>query len=801
MNAQAKRDVWLAACVAALVALVLLWEPFSRVPDHVFTTADLLQGHPVLAAEEGWLPRNQLLSDPVVEFLPWLEFSRAELAQGRFPLWNPHNGCGVPHWANFQSAVLSAFSLPFYVLPLKWALLASAFLKSWVAGAALLLFLRTLGLSRLASACGAIAFQGSGHNALLIAYPHAGVAACVPVALLCVEKLVSGGGLRKWSAGLVLALVSMAYAGHPETLFFGAASVVAYALARLLPALRERAGATLRLGARLAALGLAAVLLAMPLVLPFLEYVQQSPRAFGLESTSHVALDLAHWPRYLFPDYLGTPVDRALVDPMRPTPNYEIANLGYTSWLALVLALIALPSAFRSGKSVSFALAALLWPLWAHDAFGMASGASSALGLGFIPSYVSQGAWALAIAVLAAHGVQRLSSAKPPRMVPVSALALGLLALWLACRTALEQLSSALAGAAGLDARTHALAHVSWIIASALAAAAAMLVLLFAANQRARPVALVALALLLAAQTVEIFRPYQLTAPERLVYPRTASVEALARETAGERVLFVDPLGIPPHANLMYALSLPTSYDALGIAEYNRLYGLLVEPRTAWQVATKASAHALAVLGVKYVALPPGSDGGPGLRWEGPSDGLERVAPLPGLALYRFTPSRGRFWLAPHAEARPGPRKALFRTAEPDVDPYDTVIVGPLVPEGFEPRKRGAVADAEVPGTVALALDTPDHVRLEVECPSPRYLVAALARYPGWQATLDGAPAEILDANTAFMALDVPAGRHVIELTYEPASFRDGLWLALLGATIALGLVLFRARSRPVVAP
>jgi len=92
-------------------------------------------------------------------------------------------------------------------------------------------------------------------------------------------------------------------------------------------------------------------------------------------------------------------------------------------------------------------------------------------------------------------------------------------------------------------------------------------------------------------------------------------------------------------------------------------------------------------------------------------------------------------------------------------------------------------------------------VRLEVDCPSPRYFVAALSRYPGWQATLDGAAVEILDANTAFMALDVPAGHHVIELSYEPASLRDGLWLALLGAAIALGLVLFRARSRPVVAP
>ena len=181
------REVALAAVVAALVAFALLITPISECADSTFSTADFLNNLPATRVDPSWRARNQQLSDPVVEFVPWLEFSRTELAQGRFPLWNPHNGCGVPHWANFQSAVLSPFSLPFYVLPLKWALLASAFAKSFVAGFFLFLFLRALGISHIACALGAVLFQASGHNALLIAYPHSGVIACAPAALFFVE--------------------------------------------------------------------------------------------------------------------------------------------------------------------------------------------------------------------------------------------------------------------------------------------------------------------------------------------------------------------------------------------------------------------------------------------------------------------------------------------------------------------------------------------------------------------------------------------------------------------------------------
>jgi hypothetical protein len=69
------------------------------------------------------------------------------------------------------------------------------------------------------------------------------------------------------------------------------------------------------------------------------------------------------------------------------------------------------------------------------------------------------------------------------------------------------------------------------------------------------------------------------------------------------------------------------------------------------------------------------------------------------------------------------------------------------------------------------------------------------AYFPGWEATLDGAPVPILRANLAFRGVVAPAGSHTIEMRYRPASFRWGSWIAG-AAALALGIAMFRGRPR-----
>jgi len=63
--------------------------------------------------------------------------------------------------------------------------------------------------------------------------------------------------------------------------------------------------------------------------------------------------------------------------------------------------------------------------------------------------------------------------------------------------------------------------------------------------------------------------------------------------------------------------------------------------------------------------------------------------------------------------------------------------------------------------------------------------------YPyGWEATIDGKPAEILRANYVLRALKVPAGQHRIEFHFRPSSFETGNTIALVSNVLLFGLIL-----------
>ncbi len=68
--------------------------------------------------------------------------------------------------------------------------------------------------------------------------------------------------------------------------------------------------------------------------------------------------------------------------------------------------------------------------------------------------------------------------------------------------------------------------------------------------------------------------------------------------------------------------------------------------------------------------------------------------------------------------------------------------------------------------------------------------------YPGWRATVDGAPTRIIRADTVFRAVCVPPGDHVVRFKYRPLSFFLGVLLSAVGWLTLLVVVTVRVRSQ-----
>jgi len=83
-------------------------------------------------------------------------------------------------------------------------------------------------------------------------------------------------------------------------------------------------------------------------------------------------------------------------------------------------------------------------------------------------------------------------------------------------------------------------------------------------------------------------------------------------------------------------------------------------------------------------------------------------------------------------------------------------------------------------------------VEVVLEACGPGYLVLSDSHYPGWEATLDGAPVPVWRANAVMRAGRGPAGAHLVRFDYRPLIFPLG---ALLSA-LALGALALALRPR-----
>lgn len=87
----------------------------------------------------------------------------------------------------------------------------------------------------------------------------------------------------------------------------------------------------------------------------------------------------------------------------------------------------------------------------------------------------------------------------------------------------------------------------------------------------------------------------------------------------------------------------------------------------------------------------------------------------------------------------------------------------------------------EGPGLVSVLFWSPDFILVEANLETDQTVIFSEIEYPGWAAKVDGQPVPIQRFEGLIRAVQVPAGRHIIQMQFIPSSFCVGLLISLSG--------------------
>lgn len=352
--------------MAIFAIAALAFTGLGFLPGHVLVPLDLL------ADEGAWKPdpdarvpvSNRLLSDPVLQFVPWDEAARRAIRSGEVPWRNPYSDEGSPLFANAQAALLSPFTWPRLLFGIKgWAL--CVFLKLFAAGMGAYWLTREMGARRNASLISGFVYLASGFSIVWALHPHTNTFALLPV--LAAALLRQLGSITPANTAAIVGSAAIATAGgHPETLAVGVLAIAGFLLWEALSRARGGRPVSIRCVAWLIAPAAAGFLLLAVQLVPFFLLLAGSEIAatrFREHETGFRGLAVFG---QILPGFLGSPlkdeIDLSVVLP--DAENFNMRNQGFVGLVTLVLLATTarrLPPTFRRGVVVGIVALPLAW--------------------------------------------------------------------------------------------------------------------------------------------------------------------------------------------------------------------------------------------------------------------------------------------------------------------------------------------------------------------------------------------------------------------------------------------------------
>lgn len=144
-----------------------------------------------------------------------------------------------------------------------------------------------------------------------------------------------------------------------------------------------------------------------------------------------------------------------------------------------------------------------------------------------------------------------------------------------------------------------------------------------------------------------------------------------------------------------------------------------------------------------------------------------------------------RAWFVAETETVPDDDAAIARLADDTFDLRRSAVVARPLPQTLSRAENS---------TVTLSRLTPTSVRAEVEASGTHLLIFSQIFYPGWQAFVDGQPADLHRVNVVQQGVVVPPGRYMVEIVFAPRSLWWGIILS--GAGFLLTVLCLGMRQK-----
>jgi len=749
---------WLVAMVAAVLGPALAHGSSFGSYD-ILSQFGLLQRH-------GILVHNYQAGDQVDAAIPWSTLAWTQIHHGHLPLWDPYAALGLPLALNWQSAAFGLPALVSYLFPLNLAFTVQVCLTLVIAGTGVYVLGRVLRLSILACVFAGTVFELSGPMLGWLGSPLVSVASCAGWLFAATILILRGEHRIRHISLLAVVVAAAIYAGQPQALMLLGLSLVVFLLVVLALRIQRLGGSgPIRLPALDAGIAAAAgAALGAPLLLPGLQILSIAQRQVQGQYPPLPVHDLVH---LITQSFDGLP----LAGSHWFGDSFYAETAAYVGVITLVLAVVGLAVRGRRPEVIALGAVAVIMA-----AITFVPAVDSLLNRVLRHGQVEWGRallfLAFALAVLSGVGMDAVIRAHNQRNVRrwtgsgflVSGVVL--VALWEFGR---GHLTSA---EATIRERSFIWPTVDTVVGLVVVGALVLAHRRSAAPGGGRAPGRIGIGqwvgvAFLACETVFLAAAgSQLWSSSNTPFVPTPAVRTLQRAAGSSLVALGSPncffppgLGIPQNTQLIYGVQELAFYDPSAPDSYFSSWSALTGGKAGYP---------------NYWIYRPGITSLSEARLYGVSFVLEYLkAPGPKGAVF---------------DVRVGKTESLYRI------PGSASATLTALPAA------GGMPAVEAPGTpLAVMHPDPSSWKLVTRATTPQVLRLRLTDVPGWTASIDGQPLQLVPFSGVMLQARIPAGTHTVELSYWPTALSTGITLALCsmgGLLIAVMIGAFRHRKK-----